>query len=114
MASQSPPPLSLSASAVKRLADLVMLEGKPNLMLRVSVAGGGCAGFQYSFSFDEAVTGDDVVIDRDGVRAVIDNMSLMYLLGSEIDFVESLSGSAFSIRNPNATSSCGCGTSFAI
>lgn len=114
MASQTPPPLSLSDSAVKRLADLVQFEGKPDLMLRVSVSGGGCSGFQYEFSFDETVGDDDVVVARDGVRVVIDNMSLMYLLGSEIDFKENLSGSAFSIRNPNATSSCGCGTSFAV
>jgi iron-sulfur cluster insertion protein len=114
MATVTPSPLSLSDNAALRLQALIAKEGKAGLKLRVSVSGGGCSGFQYHFDLDDKTNDDDLVVEKNGVAAVIDNMSLMYLLGSEIDFVESLSGSAFSVRNPNATSSCGCGTSFAV
>ncbi len=106
--------LILSASAAKRVAWLIEQEGDSALMLRVSVSGGGCSGFQYGFSFDKAVNDDDRTFVRDGVTAVIDETSLELLAGAEVDFVEDLGGSSFQIRNPNATSSCGCGSSFAI
>lgn len=106
--------VTVTESAARRLAEIVAAEGDDRLALRVSVSGGGCSGFQYSFTLDDGVNEDDVTIERDGVRIVIDNVSLELLAGAEIDFVEELSGSAFRIRNPNATSSCGCGNSFAI
>jgi iron-sulfur cluster insertion protein len=109
-----PSPLSLSDSAIKRIALLKERKGKPDLMLRVTVAGGGCSGFQYSFDFDETLNDDDSVIEKNGVAVVIDSMSLVYLFGSEIDFVEDLIGSSFAMRNPNATASCSCGASFAV
>lgn len=114
MNAQALPPISLSENAARRISYLVEKEGKPGLMLRVTVSGGGCSGFQYGFSLGEHQNPDDVIVEREGARVVIDNLSLMYLSGSEIDFVEDLAGAAFSIRNPNATSSCGCGTSFAV
>ena len=106
--------ISLSDSAAKRLGDMIEQEGDRDLMLRVTVNGGGCAGFTYSFSFDKAVKDDDLVFENDGIRAVIDGVSLEYLEGSEVDYVEGIVGASFQIRIPNATSSCGCGTSFAI
>jgi len=105
---------SLTARAAKRVAFLIEQEGGAGLMLRVSVSGGGCSGFQYGFSFDDTVNPDDRTFQRDGVTAVVDETSLELLAGSEVDFVEDLGGSAFKITNPNATSSCGCGSSFAI
>lgn len=106
--------LSLTANAAKRVAWLIEQEGDAKLMLRVAVSGGGCSGFQYGFSFDNAVNSDDRTFERDGVVTVIDETSLELLAGSEIDFVEDLGGSSFQIRNPNASSSCGCGSSFAV
>ncbi len=106
--------VSLSANAAKRVAWLLEQEGKPDLMLRVSVSGGGCSGFQYGFSFDDTVNPDDRTFERDGVRAVIDEVSLELLAGSEIDYVEELVGASFQVKNPNAASSCGCGASFSI
>jgi len=109
---------SLSARAARRVAWLIEQEGHQDghrgLMLRVSVSGGGCSGFQYGFSFDDTVNADDRTFQRDGVTAVVDETSLELLAGSEVDFVEELGGSAFQIKNPNATSSCGCGSSFAV
>ena len=105
---------SLTARAAKRVAFLIEQEGAAGLMLRVSVSGGGCSGFQYGFSFDDTVNADDRTFQRDGVTAVVDETSLELLAGAEVDFVEDLGGSAFKITNPNATSSCGCGSSFAI
>ena len=110
--------LAITESAARRVAELIKSEsaaatGKP-LMLRVAVSGGGCSGFQYGFSFDDTVRDDDRTFRRDGVTVVVDEVSLDLLAGAEIDFVEELIGSSFQIRNPNATSSCGCGTSFAI
>lgn len=107
-------PLALTERAAKRILELVAAEAQPGLMLRVAVAGGGCSGFQYSFTLDDAVNAEDKVIEKAGAKVVIDQMSLDMLAGSEIDFVEELVGSSFAIRNPNATSSCGCGNSFAI
>lgn len=107
-------PLSISESAARRISQLIARENKDDLKLRLTVSGGGCSGFQYGFSLDQEVNEDDVVIADKGVAMVIDNMSLLYLAGSEVDFVEDLAGASFQIRNPNAASSCGCGSSFAI
>ena len=109
-----PAPLQLTASAARRIAAVAQAEGRKEARLRVSVSGGGCSGFQYQFALDEGPEDGDVVIERDGAAVVVDGMSLMYVLGSELDFVEDLTGSYFRVKNPNATSSCGCGTSFAI
>ena len=106
--------LTISDRAAKRVAKLIAQESGDGLMLRVSVSGGGCAGFQYGFSFDDKVQAADLLFEQHGVKVVIDDMSLDLLNGSEIDFVEELAGASFQIRNPNATSSCGCGTSFSI
>ena len=106
--------LSLSDSAVKRVSFLKSQEENPDVMLRVMVNGGGCAGFQYAFSFDAEKTDDDVLIEQDGVTVVTDNLSLMYLAGAQIDFVEDMIGAAVSIKNPNAASTCSCGTSFSV
>jgi len=108
------PRVTLSAAAAKRILDLIATEGNPRLGMRVSVSGGGCAGFQYGFTFDDALNGDDRVFERDGARLLVDETSLELLKGSEVDFVEDLLGSYFKIHNPNATSSCGCGTSFSV
>lgn len=108
------PEVTLSASAAKRIAWLIEQENQPELMLRVSVSGGGCSGFQYGFSFDDTLNDDDQRFERDGVSLVIDETSLELLGGAEIDFVEDLVGASFRITNPNATSSCGCGSSFSI
>jgi iron-sulfur cluster insertion protein len=107
-------PLSMSESAAKRIAFLAEQENDPNLMLRVTVSGGGCAGFSYGFAFDSECNEGDVLIERLGVKMVTDATSLMYLAGSEIDYVEDMIGAAFSIKNPNATSSCSCGSSFSV
>lgn len=104
--------VTLSDSAVKRLRQLAAEQG--NLMLRVAVGGGGCSGFQYSFTFDDQFNDDDHLIEREDVRVVIDDVSWAYLAGSEIGYRDELIGSYFSIENPNAVSTCGCGTSFAI
>jgi len=105
--------VSLSASAARRIARI--LEAEPEgTALRVSVSGGGCSGFQYGFDLDRARADDDLVIARDGALVLIDPTSLPFMTGSEIDFVDDLIGQSFQIRNPNATASCGCGTSFSI
>jgi iron-sulfur cluster insertion protein len=105
---------SLTERAAKRVAWLIEQDGHAGLMLRVSVSGGGCSGFQYGFSFDDTVNPDDRTFRRDGVTAVVDEASLELLAGAQVDFVEELGGSSFQIKNPNATSSCGCGSSFAV
>ncbi len=104
----------LTASAARRVAALRRAEGDDALMLRVSVSGGGCSGFQYGFSFDHDIQSDDHRFERDGVVLLVDDVSLDLLNGAEIDFVEELIGASFQVRNPNASSSCGCGTSFSI
>ena len=103
----------VSASAAKRIAALTAAEG-PAAMFRIAVNGGGCSGYQYDFSFDDTRTNDDVLIELDGARVLIDQVSLEFLGGSEVDFIEGLMGSHFEIKNPNAKSSCGCGTSFSV
>ena len=106
--------ITLSESAARRVKALVEHEQQHGLMLRVSVSGGGCSGFQYGFTLDNTVNPDDVKFERDGAQVVIDEVSLELLGGSEIHFVEDLMGAYFTVSNPNATSSCGCGSSFSI
>jgi len=106
--------MSLSANAARRIAWMIAREAQDGLMLRVAVSGGGCSGFQYGFSFDDTVNPDDRTFERDGVTAVVDEASLELLSGSEVDYVEDLVGASFQIKNPNAASSCGCGSSFSI
>lgn len=101
-------------SAVDKVADLIAEEGNPNLKLRVFVQGGGCSGFQYGFTFDEIANDDDTTLTKRNVSLLIDAMSLQYLMGAEIDYKEDLNGSQFVIRNPNAQSTCGCGSSFSV
>lgn len=110
---RAPEGILLAESAAKRLAKLAEVEGKP-VMLRVAVDGGGCSGFQYRLELVDAAEPDDLVIRRDGQAAVIDPVSIPFLKGSEIAFVDELAGAQFVVRNPNASSSCGCGVSFAI
>ena len=99
-------------NAAAKVSELISEEGNPNLKLRISVAGGGCAGLQYNFAFDESTAESDAVFTRGGVTLLIDTESLNYLRGAEIDYAEDLEGSRFVIKNPNATSTCSCGTSF--
>lgn len=114
----TPPPagraMTLSASAARRIAKLAVLEGNPDQMLRLTVSGGGCSGFQYGFSFDSVTNDDDHIFTRDGAKLVVDDVSLDLLAGAELDFAEDLMGSYFKVVNPNAASSCGCGTSFSV
>jgi len=105
-------PLIFTDSAAGKVKELIEEEGNTNLKLRVFVTGGGCSGFQYGFTFDEEVAEDDTVLEKEGVTLLIDPMSFQYLSGAEIDYTEGLEGSQFVIRNPNATSTCGCGSSF--
>jgi len=100
-----------AAGKVKRLIDE---ENNPNLRLRIYITGGGCSGFQYGFSFDENITEGDVTVENDGVALVIDPMSYQYLIGAEVDYTEGLEGAQFVVRNPNATTTCGCGSSFSV
>ncbi|MFD1705030.1 iron-sulfur cluster insertion protein ErpA [Methylopila henanensis] len=110
---EAPSPVTLTPKAAARILEIVA--GEPaGTMLRVSVLGGGCSGFSYDYGFDTRAADDDLVISRDGATVLVDPVSLPYLAGSEIDFVDDLIGASFQIRNPNATASCGCGTSFAI
>ena len=104
---------NVTPSAAKRIALLESKEPKP-VMMRVAVLGGGCSGFQYNFSFEEGKSDDDLLIERDGAAVVVDSTSLELLKGSELDYVEEMVGSAFQVKNPNATSSCGCGNSFSV
>ena len=109
---EMPIPLVFTDSAANKVKDLIIEEGNPELKLRVFVTGGGCSGFQYGFTFDEIRNDDDTVMEKEGVMLMIDPMSYQYLVGAEIDYTEGLEGSQFVIRNPNATSTCGCGSSF--
>ena len=107
-------PINFTDSACNKVLELIAEEGNPDLKLRVFVTGGGCSGFQYGFTFDELANDDDSRIERDGVTFLVDPMSYQYLIGAEIDYQESLEGSQFVIRNPNATTTCGCGSSFSV
>jgi len=104
----------LTPSAAQRVQTLIEMEGKPNLMLRLSVSGGGCSGFQYGIMLDDQVNEDDVVMEQHGTKVVVDQTSLDLLAGTEVDYVEDLMGSSFQFRNPNASSTCGCGSSFSV
>lgn len=110
----SQPTVTLSEAAAKRVAALIERQGNPRLKLRLSVEGGGCSGFQYKFGFDETAQPDDTVVERDGVTMLVDAVSLPLLDGAEVDYVETLGAASFQVKNPNAQSSCGCGTSFSI
>lgn len=107
-------PLIFTDSAVAKVKGLIEEEQNPELKLRVFVQGGGCSGFQYGFTFDEDINDDDTVLVKDGVRLLVDSMSLQYLIGAEIDYKDDLEGSQFVIKNPNATTTCGCGSSFSV
>lgn len=108
------PEFQVTDSAIRRVTELIAAEGNPALKLRIQVLGGGCSGFQYDFKLDEEQADDDLVYGRDGVDVLIDPVSIEYLQGSQFDFVEDLIGSSFQVSNPNATASCGCGTSFSV
>lgn len=109
-----PAPIRFTENAAAKVGELIAEEGNPNLKLRISVSGGGCAGLSYGFAFDETAAQDDSIITRHGVTLLIDPQSLAYLAGAEIDYTESLEGSRFVIKNPNASSTCSCGTSFCV
>jgi len=109
---EPPTPLVFTDSAAAKVADLIAEEGNPSLKLRVFVQGGGCSGFQYGFTFDDAVNEDDTEFEKNGVTLLVDSMSFQYLVGAEIDYKEDIHGSQFVIKNPNATTTCGCGSSF--
>ena len=109
---EMPSPLNFTDNAAAKVKQLIDEEGIPGLKLRVFVSGGGCSGFQYGFTFDEVTNEDDTVMEKNGVSLLIDPMSYQYLVGAEIDYSEGLEGSQFVIKNPNATSTCGCGSSF--
>lgn len=105
-------PLNFTDAAARKVGELIRGEGNPGLMLRVYVQGGGCSGLQYGFEFDEEVQDGDTMVENQGVKLLVDPMSFQYLTGAEIDYRENLEGSQFVIRNPNATTTCGCGSSF--
>ena len=109
----APTTVSVTANAARRIGE-ILKEEAPGSMLRIAVSGGGCSGFQYGFTVDQTRNDDDVAIERDGVTVLVDSVSLEYMKESEIDFVEDMIGASFQIRNPNATSKCGCGSSFAV
>ena len=108
------PPLDISDAVVRKVGELLAEENDPQLRLRIFVTGGGCSGFQYGFSFDDAPKEDDLEVARGDIRVLVDAMSLQYLMGAQIDYEDSLEGSRFVIRNPNASSTCGCGSSFSV
>lgn len=105
-------PLVFTDAAVSKANELIQEQNNTKLNLRVYVEGGGCSGFQYGFSFDENIANDDIIIERDGVKLLVDNASIQFLQGAEIDYVDDLNGAQFVINNPNAKASCGCGSSF--
>ena len=107
-------PLVFTDAAAHKVRELIAEEDNPGLKLRVYISGGGCSGFQYGFTFDEQRADDDLALEKDGVMLVVDPLSLQYLMGAEIDYSESLHGAQFVIRNPNAKTTCGCGSSFNI
>jgi len=109
---EMPAPLVFSDNAAAKVKQLIDEEGNTDLKLRVFVSGGGCSGFQYGFTFDEVTNEDDTVMQKDGVTLLIDAMSYQYLVGAEIDYTQGVEGEQFVIKNPNATTTCGCGSSF--
>ncbi len=111
---EMPSPLVFTSSAAGKVKELIAEEKNPALMLRVFVTGGGCSGFQYGFTFEEQANEDDTRVEKDGVTLLIDPLSFQYLMGAEIDFQEGLHGAQFVIKNPNARTTCGCGSSFGV
>src|SRR5580765_2743406 len=109
---EMPAPLVFTDAAANKVRQLIEEEGNPDLKLRVFVTGGGCSGFQYGFTFDEIVNEDDITMTKNGIQLLIDSMSYQYLVGAEIDYKDDLEGAQFVIKNPNATTTCGCGSSF--
>ncbi len=107
-------PIKISETVVGKVAEMLAEEGDPALQLRIFVTGGGCSGFQYGFAFDDEKKDDDVRVERGPITVVVDAMSLQYLMGAEIDYEDNLEGARFVIRNPNASSTCGCGSSFSV
>jgi iron-sulfur cluster insertion protein len=105
-------PMIFSDTAAAKVAQLIAAEDNPSLKLRVFVQGGGCSGFQYGFTFDEVINDDDISLFKNGVQLLVDSMSIQYLNGAQIDYQDDLSGAQFVIKNPNATTTCGCGSSF--
>jgi iron-sulfur cluster insertion protein len=112
--SAPPPPIVFTDAAANKVGELIKEEENPNLKLRVFVSGGGCSGFQYGFTFDEAIEDGDSQVENLGVTLVVDPMSVQYLMGAEIDYKDDLQGAQFIIRNPNAATTCGCGSSFTV
>jgi iron-sulfur cluster insertion protein len=112
--SMMPAPLLFTDSAADKVKSLIIEEGNDDLKLRVFVTGGGCSGLQYGFTFDEVTNEDDTIMEKNGVKLLIDPMSYQYLIGAEIDYTEGLEGAQFVIKNPNASSTCGCGSSFSV
>tara|TARA_R110000765_G_scaffold266661_2_gene365960 strand:+ start:2495 stop:2863 length:369 start_codon:yes stop_codon:yes gene_type:complete len=110
--STAPLPLVFTDSAAKKVSELIKEEENPDLMLRVFISGGGCSGFQYGFTFDEKIEEGDLSVENQGVTLLVDPMSVQYLMGSKVDYEESLQGAKFIISNPNASTTCGCGSSF--
>ncbi len=110
----APPPVVFTDAAAVKVSELIQEEDNPDLMLRVFVAGGGCSGFQYGFTFDDSKEEGDSSVENQGVTLVVDPMSVQYLMGAEIDYKEDLQGAQFVIRNPNAATTCGCGSSFTV
>ena len=108
------PSLTFTDAAAHKVGELIRGEENPNLKLRVFVSGGGCSGFQYGFTFDEKIEDGDTCVENSGVKLLVDPMSLQYLIGAEIDYREDLEGAQFVIRNPNASTTCGCGSSFNV
>lgn len=109
-----PQPMVLTDAAAQKVRDLIESEQNPELKLRVYVTGGGCSGFQYGFDFDESIQDDDSVVENSGIKMVVDSMSYQYLVGSTVDYQEGLKGAEFLVKNPNATTTCGCGSSFTV
>jgi iron-sulfur cluster insertion protein len=106
--------ITLTENAASKINELLLEENDPTLCIRCFVQGGGCSGFQYGFDFDSDITEDDFVTEQYGAKLLVDSMSYQYLIGATIDYIENLEGSSFSIKNPNATTTCGCGSSFSI
>jgi iron-sulfur cluster insertion protein len=112
--STAPSPIVFTDAAARKVSELIEEEDNPKLKLRVYISGGGCSGFQYGFTFDENIEDGDSRVENQGVMLVVDPMSVQYLMGAEIDYAEDLSGAQFIIRNPNASTTCGCGQSFTV
>ena len=111
---EMPTPINFTDNAVNKVKELIEEEDTPDLKLRVFVSGGGCSGFQYGFTFEESINEDDTQVTKDSVTLLIDPMSLQYLTGAEIDYQDNVQGSQFVIKNPNAETTCGCGSSFSV